>query len=93
MKHHLMKLQAIAHSKVQIRKKTESIVSEAKKEIQNFKFERNKAHKFQLSERNSAINKENQILLSKLVEISTGRFISVPISPSAASHTRNSSLG
>ena len=37
-----------------------------------------KAHEFVTHERNLAINKDNQILLSKLVEISSGKWTSVP---------------
>jgi len=40
--------------------------------------EKHRAHEFVTHERNLAINKDNQILLSKLVEISNGKWTSVP---------------
>jgi len=39
---------------------------------------KHRAHEFVTHERNLAINKHNQILLSKLVEISNGKWTSVP---------------
>ena len=45
MKHHLMRLQAIAESKLEYKKKAGSIIAEVKleKEIKQFKIERQKA--------------------------------------------------
>lgn len=43
-----------------------------------------KVSEFVTSEKNMAINKDNQILLSKLVEISNGKWSSMPkVSPTA----------
>ena len=46
--------------------------------VKKFKEEKKKNFVFVNAERNMSINKDNQILLSKLVEISSGKYSSVP---------------
>ena len=57
-------------------------------EVRNFEKIKKKLQQEQLkgyqrvaTDRNTAINKDNMILLSKLVEISSGKFTSVPKNP------------
>lgn len=87
---HHQKLQQIHDKQFEYSKaKAVPLVSESKlfekqkKKVQN---DKQKALQFVASERNSAINKDNQILLSKLVEISSGKFCSVPRHPPTSSH-------
>ncbi len=81
MKIHMMKLQAIQESRfenkgnaVPHKEETKVIIQELKRK----RMDKHKAHEFVTHERNLAINKDNQILLSKLVEISSGKWTSVP---------------
>ena len=81
MKIHQSKLQAIQQSRyenkgnaVPHKEETKFIIQEQKRK----RMEKNRAHEFVTHERNLAINKDNQILLSKLVEISNGKWTSVP---------------
>jgi len=46
--------------------------------MKKYKAEKRKAQAFQQSEKNIVISRENQILLSKLVDISNGKWSSVP---------------
>lgn len=81
MKMHQQKLQAISLNKVEFKSKCVPLVQETRKEEKHLKKARAdklKSVQFVNSERNSAINKDNQILLSKLVEISSGKHCSVP---------------
>ena len=55
--------------------------------MRKYKVEKKKSAQFQLSEKNIVISRENQILLSKLVDISNGKWASVP-RVSAAQQTR-----
>jgi hypothetical protein len=60
------------------------------KHMKQRRAEKKKAQDFLVSEKNTQINKDNQILLSKLVEIQTGKYCSLPrpkstVSPAAAS--------
>ena len=48
------------------------------KGLKKRKEELKRAHQFQTSEQNIQINRNNQLLLSKLVEISNGKWASVP---------------
>jgi hypothetical protein len=68
--------------------------SEAKMVTQSLKKnrdERKKTKEFLTNERNITINKDNQILLNKLVEISSGKWSSVaPVPPKKA--VRNASV-
>lgn len=47
------------------------------KMLKNNRDEKKKTKEFQTNERNITINKDNQILLNKLVEISSGKWSSV----------------
>ena len=81
MKIHLTKLQAIQQSRVENKGNAVPHKEETKQIIQELKrkrMDKHKAHEFVTHERNLAINKDNQILLSKLVEISSGKWTSVP---------------
>ena len=57
-------------------------------QLRKFKAEKKKAAQFQQSEKNIIISRENQILLSKLVDISNGKWSSVPPASSAQSRKR-----
>jgi hypothetical protein len=48
------------------------------KELMKFKLEKARSKDFRLSEKNLVISKDNQILLSKLVEISSGKRSCLP---------------
>ena len=52
--------------------------------MKKYKAEKRKAQAFQQSEKNIVISRENQILLSKLVDISNGKWSSVPAAQGAA---------
>ena len=54
--------------------------------------ERKKTKEFLTNERNITINKDNQILLNKLVEISSGKWSSVAPVPTAKTKNRNNSV-
>ena len=54
--------------------------------------ERKKTKEFLLNERNITINKDNQILLNKLVEISSGKWSSVAPIPVKQTKVRNLSV-
>lgn len=81
MKRHQDKLQAISANRVPFKnsdvphkEETKIILAELKRK----KLEKQRAHEFVTQERNLEINRNNQKLLSKLVEISNGRYASVP---------------
>ncbi len=54
--------------------------------------DRKKTKEFLTNERNITINKDNQILLNKLVEISSGKWSSVAPAPRKAKQNRNQSV-
>ena len=61
--------------------KTSGTTTQAKtqeKKSKKFKDEKKRAQEFQNAEKNILISRDNQILLSKLVEISNGKWSSVP---------------
>ena len=70
MKKHLAKLGEIA------RKKEQKVVS-PEEELKHRKEELKKTKEFETNERNLEINRDNQVLLNKLVEISAGKWSSV----------------
>ena len=49
--------------------------------LRKYKQDKARAKDFQTSEKNLMISKDNQILLSKLVEISSGKWSSLPQGP------------
>jgi hypothetical protein len=84
MQVHLRKMGQIATSNKAV-KEAKEITSNLKKNRQD----RQKTKEFVTNERNISINKENQILLNKLVEISSGKWSSVVAPPVKRNHTAN----
>ena len=66
----------LASAAAQIIKPTQAKMVE--NNMKKYKMEKKKAAQFQQSEKNIVISRENQILLSKLVDISNGKWSSVP---------------
>ena len=56
--------------------------------MRKYRHEKQKTHAFNTSEKNLEISRENQILLSKLVDISNGKWSSVPKVGSGAARQR-----
>ena len=61
--------------------------------MKKFKAEKRKTQAFQQSEKNIVISRENQILLSKLVDISNGKWSSVPSSNATSRKKASASQG
>lgn len=62
------------------------------KQLKRKKEERKRNAEFLNNEKNISINKDNQLLLNKLVEISSGKFTSVQPAPRREKQRRNKSL-
>ena len=58
-------------------RKPKKIQKDVQKEVSQMMTMKEKSNGFQAQERNLTINRENQILLNKLVEISHGKQVSV----------------
>jgi len=86
MQMHQKKMSQIATSNKAIREAKE-ITSQMRKQ----RIDRQKTKEFMTNERNITINKDNQILLNKLVEISSGKWSSVVTAPRRNPTKRNQS--
>ena len=87
-----MELHQKKMNQIAVSNKAQKEATRINKELRRKKEERKRNAEFISNEKNITINKDNQLLLNKLVEISSGKFTSVQPAPRRDKYKRNRSL-